>query len=543
MGRANPTVLFGFFVAVIATICGASLLKGGFYLGKHEGDTFHLLQIVFRMVEGQRPHLDFMTPIGAMAFAPIALLVKQGLGVGMAILWSQLIVSILFLPAVWWVAYSRMKGGVAYLFGFFVLVLIGALVHGEAEPSVSISMHYNRWAWAAAFVAIAAALLPTTKSPMQGIDGVIIGLMVAVMALTKITYFAAFLVPIVAGLLINKSYRTLGYAIFWGLLVVVLVTLWGGVGFWAAYLSDVLRVATSEIRPNPGNDFATVVASPAYLGASLVMIASVIFLRDAGQKNGGLLLLLLTPGFFFVTYQNFGNDPQWLQLLVVLLLSFHIGPGVRNSRGWDMARTVKMAAVVAMAMTIPSVFNLTYSPFRHLSSDTTVYGQLLPGSQRHNDIFGTNQRLTRTDARIPVPGEVAHLFKYADLAERPALTVYKGETFPDCQLQIGFSAWFQNIADDLENAGLSNGKSMFVADLFASYWMFGSLEPVKGAAPWYYGGLPGIENADYLMIPFCPIIPDIRDRVLNAVEEQDMQYHELRRTDLYILLERSSSGS
>ena len=137
MSRPNPAVLFGFFVAVIVAMCGAALLKGGLYLGKHEGDTFHLLQIVFRMADGQVPHLDFMTPIGVIAFAPIALFVKLGYGAGISIILSQLLVAIALLPAVWWVAYSRLQGLLPYLFGLFVLVLVTALVHGEAQRSVA----------------------------------------------------------------------------------------------------------------------------------------------------------------------------------------------------------------------------------------------------------------------------------------------------------------------------------------------------------------------------------------------------------------------
>ena len=70
MSSSHRAVLFGFFVALIVAICGAAYLKGGLYLGKHEGDTFHLLQIIFRMADGQWPHLDFVTPIGAFAFWP-----------------------------------------------------------------------------------------------------------------------------------------------------------------------------------------------------------------------------------------------------------------------------------------------------------------------------------------------------------------------------------------------------------------------------------------------------------------------------------------
>ncbi|MEZ5768654.1 MAG: hypothetical protein R3D80_14050 [Paracoccaceae bacterium] len=38
-----------------------------------------------------------------------------------------------------------------------------ALVYGGTDPAISMSMHYNRWAWAAAFVAVALAVLPRTR--------------------------------------------------------------------------------------------------------------------------------------------------------------------------------------------------------------------------------------------------------------------------------------------------------------------------------------------------------------------------------------------
>ena len=67
------------------------------------------MQIVFRMADGQIPHLDFMTPIGALAFWPIAMLVKSGLGIGMAVIWSQVIAALIFLPMLVWVARSRLS--------------------------------------------------------------------------------------------------------------------------------------------------------------------------------------------------------------------------------------------------------------------------------------------------------------------------------------------------------------------------------------------------------------------------------------------------
>ncbi len=539
MGRANPTVLFGFFVAVIVALCGTALLKGGFYIGKHEGDTFHLLQIVFRMSEGQWPHLDFMTPIGVLAFAPIALFVKLGHGVGTSILLGQALVAVVFLPAVWRIAHSRMRGGLPYLFGLIIFVLIGALVHGEAQRSVSISMHYNRWAWAAAFLAIAAAALPVIGKRRPGVDGVIIGLAMVFLLLTKVTYFAGFALPILITMLLRRSFREIAFAIASGLLVIGLLTLAAGFGFWPAYLGDLLAVALSDVRPNPSEPISAVVGAPAYLGASMILIGSVILLRQSREMVGGVVLLLLTPAFFYVTYQNFANDPQWLLMLGVLLLAFLPAADIRNGLGWEMRSATKIAAAVAFAMAAPTFFNLAYSPFRHYFTDTEDYTQLLPRAVKHGDIRATNLRAARTNANIPLPIENTGLVAFSELADRDDPTVFKGETLPQCELSVGLSAWFDVITSDLESAGFAGGASVFAADLFSSHWLFGDLEPLKGGSPWYYGGLPGLADADYLLVPLCPVLPELRHKVLAEIEAAELVFTEIHRTPLYVLFEPS----
>ncbi len=535
MSRSNPTVLFGFFVAVIAAMCGAALLKGGLYLGKHEGDTFHLLQIVFRMADGQVPHLDFMTPIGIMAFAPIALFVKIGYGAGISIILGQLLVSIVLLPAVWWVAHSRMQGLLPYLFGLFVLVLATALVHGEAQRSVSISMHYNRWAWAAAFIAISAAVIPTIDRARPMADGVIIGLAMSFLLLTKITYFAAFAMPVLIAMLLRGSYRTLLVSALSGMIAAALVTMIAGVDFWQAYLRDLLIVARSDIRSNPSEAFGAVVGAPAYLGASLILIAGVILLRQSREAVGGLVLLLLVPGFFYVTYQNSGNDPQWLLLLGVLLIAFLPELGLRNGFGWDMRSALKVTAAIALAMAAPSFFNLAYSPFRHLNVDVEKYTPILPRSAQHADLFATKLRAIRTDTSVPLDIVGTGLEAYEYMVERPEPIVFQGAVLAQCELTLGMSAWFDVITADLENAGLSGDKSIFAADLFSSHWLFGDFKPLAGGAPWYYGGLPGIGAADYVLVPLCPIIPEVRRMILETIENNDIGLTEVRRTSLYIL--------
>ena len=321
MSRPNPAVLIGFLAVLVLVLGGAGLVKGDLLLAKHEGDTLHLMQILFRMEAGEWPHLDFMTPIGVLAFAPIVVFLKLGLGISTAFFAAQILVAFVLAPAAIWVAWTRLSMALGLLFVAMIAVLAVALVHGEAQPSISVSMHYNRWAWALAFLAIATAVLPVRGRTVPWVDGVIIGLAMAGLALIKVTYFACFAPGILLALLVGQQRRTLGIAVLAGLVVVVLMTLMAGIGYWGAYVGDLLTVAGSETRPHPGKPLGSVVGEPMYIGASLAAIMAVIFLRQGKQDLAGLVLLVLLPGFFYVTFQNFGNDPQWLWIIADILES------------------------------------------------------------------------------------------------------------------------------------------------------------------------------------------------------------------------------
>ena len=165
MSISGTTRLALFLMVLIVVLGGAPLIKGAFYLGKHEGDAMHLAELVLRMADGQWPHLDFMTPIGVLALAPIAIFIKAGAGLGHAIFYAQILVAALLLLPVLRVATSRLSGFWPYAYGGFVMLLCLALVHGEAHSAISISMHYNRWAWAVAYVVIPLAVLAPLGHP------------------------------------------------------------------------------------------------------------------------------------------------------------------------------------------------------------------------------------------------------------------------------------------------------------------------------------------------------------------------------------------
>lgn len=534
MGRSSTARLTAFLIVLIAILGTAPILKGAFYLGKHEGDTMHLAELVLRMADGQWPHLDFMTPIGVLALAPMAIFVKAGAGLGHAIFYSQILVAAVLLLPVLRVATSRLTGIWPYAYGGFVMLLCLALVHGEAQSDISISMHYNRWAWAVSYIIIPLAVLAPHDRPRPWLDGALIGIGLAVLVLTKVTYVVALAPGILVALLARRNFCMIVSAFLSGLVIAVVFTALAGFDFWFAYVRDLLSVAQGDSRPAPGMSFGSVVAEPIYLGGSLTLIAAVIFLRQAKQSVEGLALYVLMPGFFYIAYQNWGNDPQWLYL--VALCAFLLRPerGVTNGIGWDLRDALTYTGVLALAFGAPSAINLAFSPWRHLAAETEETVPLLSRLPAHDDIKMSRARLYTNHIVLPYdrPGEPFEA--YHEYADREGPAMLNGDELADCELTGGFSAWFELVTDDLEAAGYA-GSAVMGTDLFSAYWMFGDFRPVKGGAPWYYSGTPGIEYADYVAVPLCPTSLSRRASMLEAINEGGWTLREVRRTALYIL--------
>jgi hypothetical protein len=241
-----------------------------------------------------------------------------------------------------------------------------------------------------------------------------------------------------------------------------------------------------------------------------------------------------------VTFQNFGNDPQWLLLLALILLALRPGAEVVGPQGWNMRHAVDMTAIAALALAAPSFFNLAYSPYRHLFIDVADYAPILPRGGINTDLQTVDIRALRVDGRIAMDGDGSGLEAYREGAKRDPLAEFKGEVFPYCTTELGLPSVFDAIVRDMESAGLAGGKRVFAADIFSSYWLFGDLKPMIGGAPWYYGGLPGYDSADYLLIPLCPVAQDVQHDILKTITETRTDtLTEVRRTPLYILYSKS----
>lgn len=504
----------GVIVAAIAVLAGFALGAGGFWVAKHETDTLHLIDITLRRAAGELPHLDYMTPLGVLAFEPFALLHRAGVELGASFLWGQVLVAILLAPAAWWVAVRRLTTPVAIGFSLTVVLLAGAMVFGGTDPKLSLSMHYNRWAWALAFLPLLVAALPAERESAPS-EGVIVGLAMVALALIKATYFLAFAPAVVAGLLLRGMARTLVVALATGVLALAGLSLCYGVSIWPAYVGDLLAVMGSDVRAAPagGGGWSQVVLSPKYAGGTAVAVLAILMLRARAKSEPlGMVLALMLPGAYYVTYQNYGNDPIWLLFLGVVLLSLP-----ESARSWRLGPVV---GAVAIALILPVALNIALSPMRQMTQPKAVFTEMFPGAEGRTDVFAVRARMETVEGRVSVP-------------------------VPDqsCELVGGAVGWMQAQAKALEAANLA-GKRVFVADLFNDLWLFGDVTRLRGGAPWYYGGLPGFDEAELFVVPRCPIDKRVSGRMYERVmmQEAGIQLSETYADDLMVVYEITHIG-
>lgn len=514
-----------FCIGLVAVISGITLAKGGLYVDRHEGDTLHLIEIVMRMGEGQWPHLDFSTPLGALNFLPMVVFVWMGFGVGTAIVLGQILFALLVLPAIWWTCVTRISGKAAFLVAAGMIITVLAMIHGEADANVSLSMHYNRWSWVLAAISVLLAAIPSNGRENQSIDGVIIGLSMAFFILGKVTYGVAFAPALLLALVLRRAWLSLIVGVMAVVVVAATAALLGGLEFWVAYIEDLLRVRTSEIRPRAGEDWASLILAPRFLVPNLLLATAVVFLRKGDNPNLGLVLTLLFPAFLYVTYQNYGNDPKWLAILAILLWA-----GTTTTRS-------HLLAAFATILISPSLLNMAISPVRHLLLDSNKY-QMAFGDNRHADFFVQIVRARRVLERRPVSFNDPAFATLNGTDEQNKLIEFKGEKIGECVQELGLFGIMRAVADDLSAAGLGDGKTVFTADTFGSFWLFGDLEAGQGAAPWYYGDLTGYEAADLVLLPTCPITPRTLRAILADLQEHEEDLREIRRTELYVLYEK-----
>ena len=535
MSRPNPIVLTIVLVLFGALLGGLQLLPGALYIDTHEGDAHHMLDVVHRLLDGQRQHTDFVTPLGVMVFLPIVLLMKSGLPVGAAFVYTQILFAALMLPIIIYASVSRLSRFVAYYFGFVTMGLSLALTYGTATAGVSVSMHYNRWGWVLAFALLVIAILPTRSRERPVLDGVLAAIICFVLLLTKITYFVFLVPPAATMVLIAGRYRMFGVAALTLALMTAIFTMVYGPSFWPAYIADLNNVRGTDIRPFGGLPVQSLLASPGYLAVTLTGCLSALMLGRV-MGNGNLLaVFLLLGGFVYVTFQNFANDPFWLLLWPVLLFSLRPEEKLQDFYGLDLRRAMEFAAIVAIALIAAPFVNVLQSTLKHAMISKSNFVEIIPGNETTRDLFVRRDRAHATLGSIDLAVERPVWSKYQGAFGRSEPLVIGGVNIPNCEMSGGPRALLIESAREMRDAGVGDNSQIFSADLVQSFWLYGGFEPLVGGAPWYYKDLSGIENADYIVVLKCAYEARTRDLIVEELKQANLPLNLVRDSDLMAL--------
>jgi hypothetical protein len=538
MSRVGPAA----FALILAVIWGAYalllLMPGRLAVSGIEGDILHGLDGAMRMTLGAIPHVQFSTPLGAFAFGSLALPLGLGIGPGAAMLMANLGVALFLLPGLLWLRITRLGPRLSLLLALWAVAEASALVHDGTLVTTTFALYYNRWCWAVFALLFVLLMVPERADRASGAgDGLMLGLGLGFLAMTKMTYFVALVPPVLLWVLAGRRWSVLAWTLAGGLAVAAGVTLWaGGIGFWRAYLDDLLLVATSDMRAAPGLPFADVLASPAYLVGTLALLGSIVLLRTAGLKERGLLLFAAMPGMLYVTYQNWANAPVWLAPLLVVMLEAHGRvPAEARLAGRPLPALFAALALVILTQAVPLAVNMAASPFRHLGLGGEAYAPALavPG---WDDLLFLTDRGARMRADIPLGDPPPATDAKTRFEQEPA--VFQGRSFPACRTNSGMIAQMQARAASLAALPQLAAGAFLTADLLNVTWMFTGGRPLVGGAPWYYGGSTGFGDADWIVVPMCPTSPLARGLALAELEASGWRFAERHADDVLAVYER-----
>lgn len=521
-----------FLIGLLAVLAMMRANSGAVLIMSFDGDAIHMAQIVLRMQAGEVPHLDFLTPLGAMAFLPIVWLMDVGFGVGGAFAYAPVMIALFMLPALYWVGLSRFSPSGALALGTVFLVQMLALVHGGTAPTVTASMYYNNWCWAVAALVVALVVVPSRVTNRWTFlaEPLILGVGVGFLLLTKAT-FAVFLLPaVVIALLVGRQFKMLALSVSWSLVFLACITLpLGGPAYWQGYVHDLMFVAHSAARGQPGASLALMLLSPAQLVGGLAVLAGIVFLRQARKSETALVILALAAGWMLITHQNWQNDPHWLIPAGVLLLALARDVELYNRFGWPLKRALQIVSVMLMALGTPLLV-------------TQVQSLLIHNSLRPDRFASVFKAHANSDLRFrsAIGGDFRIDQPFAALGSTGAKpTVFAGETLPDCQKSTGLVAELVETGKRLDQVPQTKGAQILYADWINGLWLFSATAPLKGGAPWYYGGTPGFAEVGYLVVPLCPMGQDVRRMVLTEIEQDPaLSFTEVSRNDLFILFKQ-----
>jgi hypothetical protein len=186
----NAAWITAILAAVALAFACALALPGASFTTFALWDPLIFIDNAYRLQEGQFPHREFHTPLGALT----ALIPYLGLRLGgsfAATLPTALAVVLLAAaPVAIYILATRLRLAIALPFGAFLLLLIASpMLPGGPPSKITMALWYNRTCWVLLSLLFTLYLPPYRRgNATRCADGVVAALLILVLVYTKITY-------------------------------------------------------------------------------------------------------------------------------------------------------------------------------------------------------------------------------------------------------------------------------------------------------------------------------------------------------------------
>lgn len=348
-------------LAAAAAVFLAMLIVPGRILSTQStGDLWLFLDGADRLINGQRPNVDFSSPIGPLTYALLA----GGYGMGGTIgtmmpITTALFALLLLVPLVYVLA-TRLPPLFALVVGLYILLLaIAPAFIGDVAPKPTFAMFYNRFGWAAISLLFLCLLPRHPKTGSDWADALAMAFLWLLLFYIKTTYAvvgAAFLVALLWFPHMRGTVLGTAAAAAMGMLIVE--AFWGGT---AAYIRDVQDAvaATGALRDGPAGLIASIINNI----QGVYLFAAVILLALLNRVRLDFLLLCLFMGAAGIVLDRHNSQGPGILTFVPGALIALLAP--RTGRVGDQVSKPSLAgSLLAAALIVPvltgSLGNLAY---------------------------------------------------------------------------------------------------------------------------------------------------------------------------------------
>ena len=305
-------------------------------------DAFMPLDGAWRLLNGQRPHIDFYSYIGVLAYAPTAagLLLShggaQGFGYGQALAGGMLGVWTFLL------ARKRLPGVPAVLFCLAMVLLCTApFAMGYSPLNISPANTYNRYGYAALALILleAVAHSPRFTKLQDRLGGISTGSLIALLAFQKITFFGAaiFLLGALAFCRTQTARRWAGIGLGFSSVTLAFCAYFGF--HLMPMLQDLIMVAGGKRIHARAYLLDSILAEAAALGCFVLMTTLLLALhnRISASRSIGIAGAAVCFAGILLVFGNFESHGAPLALFFVLIalsqLSFRTNGASQLLRG------------------------------------------------------------------------------------------------------------------------------------------------------------------------------------------------------------------